>query len=98
MSTSRDSHTATLLQTGKVLVAGGYHGTTYLNSAELYDPNTGGWSTAGSMSAGRAFQTATLLPSGTVLVAGGYNSDATAQLASAELYDPISKSWSSMRA
>ena len=35
-----DSHTATLLPSGKVLVAGGINGTA-LSSAELYDPGLG---------------------------------------------------------
>ena len=62
-------HTATLLPTGKVLVAGGsMHDA--LSSAELYDPATGTWTATGSL-APHARHTATLLPSGKVLVAGG---------------------------
>lgn len=38
--TGRDAHTATLLPSGKVLVAGGL---SYLSGAELYDPTTGTW-------------------------------------------------------
>ena len=40
MKIARNSHTATLLTNGKVLIAGGY-GTNELASAELYDPATG---------------------------------------------------------
>ncbi len=88
------SHTATLLPSGKVLVAAGpgFNGG-YLSSAELYDPATGSWSSTGSLGTARAFTTATLLPSGKVLVAGGQGSSGL--LSSAELYDPASGTWSS---
>ena len=89
----RDFHTATLLPSGKVLVAGGNGSGGFLTSAELYDPATGSWSSTGSL-VGNARQdhTATLLPSGKVLVAGGYDG---LSLSSAELYDPATASWSS---
>jgi hypothetical protein len=92
MSTGRALFTATLLPSGKVLVAGGYNASGYLSSAELYDPATNTWSSAGAMSTPRINQTATLLPSGEVLVSGGFNGHAA--LTSAELYDPSSNSWS----
>jgi len=37
MTTARDSHTATLLPNGKVLVTGGFNNGNYLASAELYN-------------------------------------------------------------
>jgi len=50
MDTARNRHTATLLPSGKVLVAGGYTSIGgYLNSAELYDPAAGTWTATGSM-------------------------------------------------
>src|SRR4030095_10681145 len=58
MATARDQHTATLLRNGKVLVTGGV-GSTYLASAELYDPATGVWSGTGIMPTERVFHTAT---------------------------------------
>ena len=70
LATARDGHTATLLPSGKVLVAGGYNGS-YLRSAELYDPARGSWSSTGRLGTRRSGHTATLLPSGQVLVAGG---------------------------
>jgi N-acetylneuraminic acid mutarotase len=88
MRTARVSYTATLLQNGKVLVAGGLDSTgTVQASAELYNPTTGTWSPTGSMRTARYSHTATLLQNGKVLVAGGYDSSGTAQ-ASAELYMP----------
>ena len=65
------SHTATLLPSGKVLVAGGSNSGCNLSSAELYDPATGTWSSTGSLVTARVGHTATLLPTGKVLVAGG---------------------------
>ena len=41
MNEGRESHTATLLLDGKVLVAGGHSDGISLNSAEVYDPATG---------------------------------------------------------
>ena len=77
-----------------MLVSGGYHdGSSYLASAEIYDPALGTWSLTGSMSTSRYYHTATLLPDGRVLVSGG-SSDGSSALASAEIYDPALGTWS----
>jgi WD40 repeat protein len=91
----RDSHTATLLPNGKVLVACGYD-VNPLGSAELYDPATGFWEITGNLTAERPNDTATLLPSGKVLVTGGsaFSSQTTHFGAIAELYDPATGTWS----
>src|SRR5664280_2529205 len=86
MTAARDAHTAALLSDGRVLIAGSYDGSTYLASAELYDPKTGSFSPTGSTATPRAEHTATLLPDGRVLIAGG-TADGSTVLASAELYD-----------
>jgi hypothetical protein len=97
MTIGRWGHTATLLPSGQVLVAGGMGtGTSFLSSAELYDPVTGGWRATGPMTVGRRSHTATLLPSGKVLVAGGC-CDGGAVLISAEVYDPVAGTWSPTR-
>jgi hypothetical protein len=80
MAEARTFHTATLLPSGKVLVAGGGDEN---STAEVYDPANGSFRTTGRMEIGRSGHTATLLPNGSVLVAGG---DIFAGLASAELY------------
>jgi len=92
LGTARYQHTATVLQDGKVLVAGGEGATGALASAELYDPATGIWTATGSLNAVREQATATLLPNGKVLVAGGVNNN-NIVLASAELYDPATGTW-----
>jgi len=68
----REAHTATLLASGKVLVAGGLSGThsstpanscgtVYQRSAEVYDPAAGTFTVTGSMAIARHGHTATLL-------------------------------------
>jgi hypothetical protein len=94
MSTGREQFTATLLPSGKVLIAGGLNSSGALASAELYDPATNSWSSAGSMAASRSWHTATRLLSGKVLITGGRVSG-TSYRAAAELYDPATNSWSS---
>ncbi len=81
MNTPRVGQTATLLNNGTVLMAGGSG-----DAAELYNPATGIFSYTGSMNAPRGGQTATLLNNGMVLMAGGNGS--AGFLASAELYNP----------
>jgi WD40 repeat protein len=87
MTTARVGHTATLLPSGKVLVAGGVGDSNALVSAELYDPANGIWTATGSLATGRSNHTATFLPNGMVLVVGGYG------VGSAELYNPASETW-----
>src|SRR2546421_5632097 len=92
MASGRENHTATLLQDGRVLVAGGDNAGGWLDSAELFDPTTGTWSAAASMATPRRFHTAAVLKDGRVLVAGGSRGPG-AMLASAEIYDPITNRW-----
>jgi Galactose oxidase, central domain len=68
-----------------VLVSGTGDGPTPTSSAEVYDPASGTWSVAASMTTAREGHTATSLPSGQVLVTGGWKGS---NLTSAELYTP----------
>src|SRR5579872_4174272 len=73
MLAARSGHSATLLPSGKVLIAGGMRrNQDFYRSAELFDPATGKFQPTGEMSVGRVGQTAVLLASGKVLVAGGW--------------------------
>jgi hypothetical protein len=95
LTSERSEHTATLLQTGKVLVAGG-EGRSGLAQTELYDPAAGTWSNTGSLITPRVLHQATLLQDGRVLVTGGTTDDDNfPPLSSAELYDPVTGVWSS---
>jgi hypothetical protein len=89
MRTARDSHTTTLLPSGKVLVTGGSTNLAKLASTELYDPVTNSWSAAANMTVARSGHTATLLLSGKVLVVGGQASSAPL----GEVYDPATNTW-----
>lgn len=92
LSAPRADQTATLLNNGQVLIAGGESNLgTVLNTAELYNPVTGTWSATGNMTSARKFYMATLLASGPnagdVLVVGGRNSTSGGSLATAELFN-----------
>ena len=101
MGTARQEHTALLLSTGKILVAGGRSsssGTTGLATAELYDRTTGTWAATGSMTGGRRLHSMTQLntgsnstTSGKVLVAGGI--DGSTSQNAAQLYNPTAGTW-----
>ena|SRR6266498_5706435 len=89
LGTTRSRHTATLLQNGRVLIAGGLNENSNcanvpLDSAELYDPATGSWAVTGSMTTARY-----KLQSGNILVAAGAANGitcVTGYTSTAELY------------
>jgi N-acetylneuraminic acid mutarotase len=102
-------HTATLLPSGKVLVAGGGPSPVFtpkpgsLAMSELFDPATLSWARTGDLGTPRYLHTAALLPTGEVLVTGGTNATYRSTsgysydaVASAEKYDPKTGTWSSV--
>jgi hypothetical protein len=100
MGTPRYLHTATLLQDGTVLIAGGKYflgdGVVFapISTAEIYDPAAGSFtSTTNQMSTARVNHTATLLPNGNVLIAGGLGESGVTD--TAEIYDPAADSFTS---
>ena len=103
LTVARGDHSAVRLDDGRVLVTGGWalgepdpasgsRPLDYFDTSEVYDPSTGSWSQAGSMSVARRGHIAVLLPDGKVLVAGGENDDGGTP--SAELYDARTDEWS----
>lgn len=86
MRVARAAHTATLLPSGQVLIAGGMlDGGGAVRSFEIFDPRRNAIAGGGDMSEARVGHTATPLPDGRVLIAGGYNG---AYLDTLELFDP----------
>src|SRR6266700_2356361 len=86
------AHSLTLLQNGKVLLAGGRNYDGFLATAAIYDPSTNTWTSTPQMLESRAYHTAALLSDGKVIVVGG--NDGVSVLNTTELYDPVSNSWS----
>jgi len=86
---ARAYSTATLLNDGNVLVAGGLNPSlSLLASAQIYHPSDGTWTTANSMSTARYLGVAVTLADNRVLVIGGH-------VASAELFNPADGTWAS---
>jgi hypothetical protein len=99
LSVARARHTATLLNNGTVLIAGGLNeGGGSDRTAEIYDPATGSFTRVGDMAMGRTQHTASLLGDGRVLIAGGFvdGKDFGLPTRTAEIYDPASQTFSSV--
>ncbi len=96
LATPRQNHTSTLLRSGKVMIAGGQSAPALFGGAtalvEIYDPDTGTWIQARSLTSARYEHTATLLQNGEILIAGGVG-NAGEPFVSAELYDPVTGEW-----
>jgi hypothetical protein len=93
-------YTATPLNDGTVLIAGGLDGTyAPTDVAEIFDPNTGTYTAiAGGMNFKRAYHTATKLNDGKVLIVGGTHDNLASTVppvgdSGAEIYDPGAKTF-----
>ncbi len=96
MIVQRSAPAVVLLANGKVLVMGGYSNQVNypaIQSAELFDPATGIFTSTGNMTEARSGPIAVVLANGKVLVAGGIRN--SSYLQSADLYDPIAGSFAS---
>ena len=91
---TRTHPTATLLNNGKVLIAGGAHPFTAelpTSTVVFHLTRHGTFSATGSLHKGRDDHTATLLRDGKVLITGGFDDDGYST--GAEVYDPVSGTW-----
>jgi N-acetylneuraminic acid mutarotase len=96
------SHTATLLDDGRVLIIGGgsVAGIPAGGDALLYDPQQDAWTATGPMVMPRVSGESARLPDGRVLVVGGINLQDTLgtgnipmPVSSVEIYDPVTNAW-----
>ena len=100
LNTMRVLHTATLLQDGRVLIAGGVDSQgNVVKTAEVFDPATGLFTYVSSLLNARATHTASLLPDGRVLIAGGttanfvYPNVFGGATKTTEIFDPTSNAF-----
>jgi len=108
LQSARAGAVAAVLPDGQVLIAGGYNGSSYpqsadgyLASVELFNPASDTFkalpaSGATELQTARESSVAAPLPNGQVLIAGGYN--ISGFLASAELFNPASDTFTALRA
>jgi Kelch motif protein/galactose oxidase-like protein len=92
MTTARSEATATLLQDGRVLIAGGSNSTTGDGDAsgEIYDPTTGHFSQTPSLQISNGYRSllsTVLLTDGRLLLVGNLKDELTISI---ETYDPLS--------
>jgi hypothetical protein len=90
MRVPREAHAAVALRDGRVLVVGGRSATgRVLASAEIYDPRTGRFTSAGRLRLARHKHAAVTLRNGSVLVVGGSDArDFYGRHANGEIFDP----------
>ena len=91
LAAARSGHTATLLPSGEVLVAGGSGTSSALASAEIYDPGMNAWRSTASLPVVRFWHSAVALATGEVLVFGGVSSGTP--VFEANSYPPVNDAW-----
>ena len=87
MTDARSSHSAVLLASGQVLVAGGYENGNDYGSSEIYDPTSTAWTMSNKNLTYRAYPAMTALNDGRVLLTGG------GQQTRVDLFDPVANTW-----
>ncbi len=87
----RSQHTATLLNDGRVLIAGGKNGSKTLFCSELYNPSQNMSVAAPPLENSRYAHTATLVANGFVLLANG--NSGKKPLSTVEVYSPLANNF-----
>jgi N-acetylneuraminic acid mutarotase len=102
LAMTRIGASAVTLADGRVLIVGGSvsreSAPIEQASAEVYDPDSGRWISAGTLATARSGFALVALEDGGAIVAGGFGgqgTDARASLSSVERFDPVSSMWSS---
>lgn len=78
---------------GKIYAIGGFDGTSYLNTVEVYDPNKDEWFTRASMPTARAYLSAVTI-NGYIYAIGGRTASEP-WVKTVEMYDPYTNTWTS---
>lgn len=93
MNESRSQHVAVTLNSGDILVAGGWDGSVNLSTAEVYNYTSDTWTgTINDMTSAHATGAAAKLADGKVLVISGW--DGTINTTTCDLYNPATNNWS----
>jgi hypothetical protein len=95
MTTHRVCFTATLLDDGRVLAAGGYNPSGVLRDSETFDPVTSKWTVTQPMKHPHVVHAAARLQDGSVLVVGG-DCEVALPCADADLFNPMTGKWKSL--
>lgn len=88
--TSRRCRLGVATLNGKLYACGGYDGSSFLRSVEVYDPSLDSWKQIASMNVKRS-RVALTANKGKLYAIGGY--DGESNLSTVEVYDPEKDSW-----
>lgn len=88
-----------LLADGRVLIVGGYSGSSNpigIANAEIFDPGNNTWTVVPNMAYRRWYPTATTLSDGRVLVTAGWQTSNHSNAGIPETYNPATNSWTQL--